>query len=63
MGVVSLVVCLVLGLWLFFVGWLVLGFLDFFGVGDRGKVSIRKRSYPNQEKCLFHDILVCSVTE
>ena len=43
MGVVSLVFCLVLGLWLFFVGWLVWGFLDFFGVGGRGKVSIRKR--------------------
>ena len=43
MGMVSLISCLVLGLWLFFVGWLVLGFLDFFGVGDPGKVYIRKR--------------------
>ena len=43
MGMVSLVFCLVLGLWLFFVGWLVLGFLDSFGDGGRGKVCIRKR--------------------
>ena len=61
MGVVSLVFCLVLGVWLFFVGWLVWGFLDFFGDGGRGKVCIRKRSYPKQEKSLFHGILVCSV--
>ena len=33
MGVISLVFCLVLGIGLFFVvGWMVLGFLDFFGV-------------------------------
>ena len=43
MGVVSLVFCLVLGLWLFFVAWLVLGFLDFGGDGGQGKVCIRKR--------------------
>ena len=43
MGMVSLVFCLVLGLWLFVVGWLVLGFLDFFRVGGQGKVCIRKR--------------------
>ena len=43
MGVVSLVFCLVLGLWLLFVGYLVLGFLDFFGVGGQGKIGIRKR--------------------
>ena len=43
MGVVSLVFCLVWGLSLFFVGWLVLGFLDFFRVGGWGKVCIRKR--------------------
>ena len=40
MGVVSLVFCLVLGLWLFFVGWLVLGFLDFFGFGVRVKFAL-----------------------
>ena len=42
-GVASLVFCLVLVLWLFFVGWLVLGFLDFFGVGGQAKVCIRRR--------------------
>ena len=63
MGVVSLFFFffLVLGIWLFFVGWVVWGFLDFFGDGGRGKVCIRKRSYPKQEKSLFHGILVCSV--
>ena len=44
MGVVSLVFCLVLGLWLFFVVvWLVLGYLDFFGGGGQGKICIRRR--------------------
>ena len=43
MGVVSLVFCLVLGLWLFFVGWLVLGFWEFLRCGGHGKVCIRKR--------------------
>ena len=33
MGVVSLVSCLVLGLWLFFVGWLVLGLFAVWGSG------------------------------
>ena len=33
MGMVSLFFCLVLGLWLFFVGLLVLGFLNFLAVG------------------------------
>ena len=55
MGVASLFFSffgLVLGLWLFFVGWLVLGFLDFRGLGvwikfalGRDDIQIRRNVY------------------
>ena len=52
MGVVSLVFCLVLGLWLFFVGWLVWDFWISLGFGVRVKfalgrddIQIRKNVY------------------
>ena len=47
MGVVSLFFFFFLfgfgSMVIFFVGWLLLGFLDFFGVGGQGKVCIKKR--------------------
>ena len=40
MGMVSLVFCLVLGLWLFFVGWLVLDFWISLGLGVGVKFAL-----------------------
>ena len=52
MGMVSLVFCLVLGLWLFFVGWLVLDFWISLGLGvgvkfalGRDDIQIRRNVY------------------
>ena len=52
-GVVSLVFCLVLGLWLFFVDWLVLGFLDFFGVGVGVKFALGRDDIQSRRNVYF----------